>query len=50
MLPLFLGKNVLRGIDFTRFRRRRRDNAISLADHFHGLAFVQITADRAIGR
>ena len=50
MLPLFLGKNVLRGIDFAPFRRRRRDNAISLADHFHGLAFVQITADRAIGQ
>ena len=29
---------------------RRGGNAISLADHFHGLAFIQITADGAIGQ
>jgi hypothetical protein len=48
--PLFLGENALRSADFARFRRRRGGNAIWLADHFHGLAFIQITADGAIGQ
>jgi hypothetical protein len=41
--PLSLGKDFLRGVTGW-----RGDNAISFADHFHGLALIQITTESAI--
>ena len=46
--PLFLTENLLRGTDLAGHSRRRGGNAISLADHFHGLALMQVLADSAI--